>query len=95
MVVECGLILVGEGTDCWACTIALCGRVGGGSVVLDKGEEVTGWANVDDLVLRGFLAGLAGPAGTFAGGEREGAASRTGESCGERSELMSMMGING
>lgn len=61
-------------------------------MVLDKGDEVIGWPNVDDLVLRGFLAG---PAGTLAGGERDGAASRTGESCGERSELMSMMSMTG
>ena len=62
--------------------------------MLDRGDDVTGCPNVDDLVLRGFLAGPAGPAGTLAGGEREGAASRTGESCGERSELISMMSIN-
>lgn len=62
--------------------------------MLDKGDEVTGCPDVDDLVLRGFLAGPIGPPGTRAGGEREGAPSRTGASCGERSELMSMMGIN-
>ena len=61
-------------------------------MVLDNGDEVTGWPNVDDLVLRGFLAG---PAGPLPGGEREGCASRTGESCGERSELMSITNING
>lgn len=63
-------------------------------MVLDEGDEVTGCPNDDDLVLRGFLAGLVGPPGPLAGGEREGAVSRRGASCGERSELMSMMGIN-
>lgn len=63
-------------------------------MVLDRGEEVTGCRNDDDLFLRGFLAGPVGSPGPLAGGEREGAASRRGASCGERSELMSMMGIN-
>lgn len=62
--------------------------------MLDKGDEVTGCPNGDDLVLRSFFAGPVDPPGTLAGGEREGATSRTGASCGERSELMSMMGTN-
>lgn len=77
---EAGLITDGEGTLSWAWTMALCGNEGG-TLVFACGVELTVFANFEVL---GFL-------GFFTGTLLEGGGVSRGESCGERSELMSMM----
>lgn len=75
-----GLMFMGVETTCWACITALYGNVGGGRVVLARGE---GWVT---FVVRGFRTFFTG---ALRGGAEGGVA--RGGSCGERSELMSMM----
>jgi hypothetical protein len=76
-----GLMFLGEGIPCcWACTTALCGSVGGGSVVLARGE---GWVT---FAVRGFRAFFAG---ALTGGTTDGVG--RGVFCGESRELISMV----
>lgn len=75
-----GLIVGGEGTLSWAWTTALCGS-DGGTLVFESGDELTLFVNFDVLGFLGFFTGA-----LLAGG----GVSR-GDSCGESSELMSMM----
>lgn len=75
-----GLIVDGEGALSWAWTTALCGN-DGGALVFGSGEELMLFVNFEVLGFLGFLTGT-----LLAGG----GVSR-GDSCGESSELMSMM----
>lgn len=70
----------GEGTLSWAWTTALCGR-DGGTLVFASGDELMLFVNFDVLGFLGFLTR------TLLDG---GGVSR-GDSCGDSSELMSMM----
>lgn len=77
---EAGLIMGGEGMPSWAWTTALCGSEGG-TLVFESGDELMLFVNFEVLGFLGFLTG------TLLDG---GGVSR-GDSCGERSELMSML----
>ena len=74
----------GDGIDGRAGTAALGGRDEGGSVVFDRGERPI-FGVVVDLVLRTLFGDALVGGGAVGGG-----VSLTGDSCGERSELMSM-----
>ena len=76
-----GLMIGGEGIICCACAIAFGGSTGGGRVDCERGEEVVLGVKLDDFVLRGFLAEASGRGGV----------SRTGDSCGDKRELMSIL----
>lgn len=75
-----GLTIGGEGIICCARAIAFGGRTGGGSVDCDRGEEVVFAVKLDEFFLGGFLAEAS----------ETGGVSRTGDSCGDSSELMSI-----
>lgn len=71
-------MLAGAGATSWDCTMVLCGMVGGGKVVLARGD---GCDTLDVLGFRGFfVVALAGGVGVARG-----------VSCGDRSELMSIV----
>jgi len=76
-----GLTIGGEGIICCARAIAFGGSTGGGSVDCDRGEEVVFAVKFDELVLLGFLTEASATGGV----------SRTGDSCGDKSELMSIV----
>lgn len=76
-----GLTIGGEGIICCAMAMAFGGRTGGGIVDCDRGEEVVFAVKFDEFVLCGFLT-----EGSACGG-----VSWTGDSCGDNSELMSIL----
>lgn len=77
---DAGLLMDGEVTLSWAWTMALCGSAGG-TLVFESGDELMLFVVFEAL---GFL-------GFFTGTLPDGGGVSLGDSCGERSELMSMM----
>ena len=80
-----------EGGDCsggrlWGAALCTCGS--DGSVAFERGDSPTLEVRVDDLFLRGFLVVAALVDDGGAGG-----VSWTGDSCGERSELISISAL--
>lgn len=81
-----------DGGDCsggrpWGAALCNCGS--DGSVAFERGDRPTLEVRADDLFLRGFLAVAALVDGRGADG-----ISQTGESCGERSELISISALS-
>jgi len=76
-----GLTIGGEGIICCACATALGGSTDGGSADCERGDDVVFGVKLDEFVLCGFLAE----------DSERGGVSRTGDSCGDKSELISIL----
>lgn len=74
------LIMGGDGIICCACAMAFAGSTGGGRVDCESGDETGFGVMLDDFFLCNFLAVSA-----------TGSVSRGGDSCGDRSELISIL----
>lgn len=76
-----GLTMGGEGIICCACVIAFGGSTGGGSVDCDRWDDAAFGVKLVELFLFDFLAEVS----------ERGGVSCTGDSCGDRSELISIL----